>query len=334
MNAPLVTVVIPVFNAADFVLQAIGSVLSQSIAEIELVVVNDGSTDDSVELIATVSDPRLRLVSQCNAGQSAAINRGVEESHGQFIKLVDADDWINPQHIESQLKSLDGHPECVSGCRWGYFRDDFRHPTIQPEFTNRDYEDPLAWITDSLTQDEGMMGGWKWLIPRQIWDRSGGYDIRLSLNNDFHASIAILLASAGVRFAPDAVYSYRKGVGSALSGTRSRRSMESALLTTQLGCELLLNRENSPRIRKLCAERFQRWAYDFYPEHEDLTAAAEQAAVALGGACVPFPGGSAGRAFATLIGWKNARQLQRFAHRLGWRRVQHLKKRLRERRLK
>ena len=177
------------------------------------------------------------------------------------------------------------------------------------------------------------MGGWRWLIPRTVWDRSGGYDERLSLNNDFHASIAILLASSGVRFASDACYSYRKAVSGALSATRSRKAMESALLTTQLGCDLLLQREDSPRVRRLCADRFQRWAYEFYPEFPDLAMQAESAVASLGGSSVAFPGGVAGRAAAKLLGWKTARRLQQATRRLGWTKVLGLKAALRNRRL-
>ena len=328
---PVVSVIMPVYNAGSWLEPALNSVLQQTLQDIELITVNDGSTDDSRDLLERVSDPRLRIIHQQNSGQSAAINHGVSVCRGRFIKLVDADDWINPEHLESQLHSLEGHPDCVSACRWGYFREDFRQPTVRPECADRDYDDPLEWIMDSLTLDEGMMGGWKWLIPRNVWDRSGGYDARLSLNNDFHASIAILLASAGVRFAPAAVYSYRKGLTGTLSQTYSRRALESALLTTELGSRLLLQREDSQRIRHLCAARFQRWAYDMYPDFPDLADQAERRCSELGGANVPFPGGKFGQTLSRIIGWKAVRNLQHHARRAGWRHIQALKRRLRNR---
>ncbi len=122
--------------------------------------------------------------------------------HGAYIKLLDADDWMNPEHIEAQVESIRDAKDVVSSCRWGYFVEDFTRPVVRDEHSNQDYDDPLEWLIDSLQQDEGMMGGWKWLIPRSVWDRAGGYDRRLGLNNDFHFSIQLLLASKGVRFAP------------------------------------------------------------------------------------------------------------------------------------
>ncbi len=321
---PAVSVIMPVFNAAAFVEEAVSSVLEQTLQDLELVIVNDGSTDQSAAILNRFDDPRIRVLHQANAGQSAAINRGVQVSCGEFIKIVDADDWINPGHLESQLVSVQGFDHQLSACRWGYFQKDFTRPILRDEHANRDYSDPLEWIVDSLTLDEGMMGGWKWLIPRAVWERSGGYDERLSLNNDFHASIAILLASAGVRFAPEAVYSYRKGLPGSLSGTRSRRAMQSALLTTQLGCELLLLRKDSTEIRKLCGNRFRRWAYDFFPEHPDLANAAEQQALQLGHDDVPFPGGRLAQSLCRMLGWRGVRQLQYWGGRIG---LQYLRKR-------
>lgn len=330
---PAVSVIMPLFNAAAFVEQAVNSVLEQTLQDLELVIVNDGSTDQSAAILNRFDDARIRVLHQANSGQSAAINRGVRESCGEFIKIVDADDWINPGHLESQLVSVQGFDHQLSACRWGYFQKDFTGPILRDEHANRDYSDPLEWIVDSLTLDEGMMGGWKWLIPRAVWERSGGYDERLSLNNDFHASIAILLASAGVRFAAEAVYSYRKVVSGSLSTGRSRSAMESAYLTTELGCRLLHEREGTARIRDICAKRFQRWAYDFYPDFPDLACRAEAAAQAFGGARLPFPGGNVARQLCDILGWRNVRRLQHWAKKMGWGRVQQLKQNRRSRQL-
>jgi glycosyltransferase involved in cell wall biosynthesis len=318
MMHPRVSIIIPVFNAARLVDIAIQSALEQTYPAIEVVVVDDGSTDDSAVRIRSKQDARLRYVYQANQGQSAAINRGVQESTGDYIKLLDADDWINPEHIAGQMLVLEGQRDCVASCRWGYFLNDFQSPFVRAEVTGCDYDDPLEWVVDSLTKDEGMMGGPLWLIPRSVWDRAGGYDPRLSLNNDFHASIATLLASKGVRFAPDAVYSYRKGVSGALSASYSRKAMESALLTTQLGTALLLERENSGRIRRLAADRFQSWLFQFYPQFPDLANMAEERIRELGGSTVRLKGGRLLEILLPVLGWKGVRQLQTFAYRYGW----------------
>jgi hypothetical protein len=111
-----------------------------------------------------------------------------------------------------------------------------------------------------------------------------------------------------------------------LSTNYSRKALESALLTTKLGCDLLLKREDSPRIRSICAARYKRWAYDFYPSHPDLCAEAEEYCQLLGGSSLSFPGGFIGKTLAKSMGWKNVRKLQRLSERLGWKQLRALRK--------
>lgn len=326
---PRVSLIIPAFNAAQHIDACIASVLAQSMNDYEIVVVDDGSTDATGEIVRAISDRRIRLVTQENRGQSAALNRGVSESRGNFIKFLDADDWINPPHVEAQLEALEGTTDAVASCRWGYFVDEPARPQVRPEHTNKDYDDPMEWLVDSLSLDEGMMGGWMWLIPRAVWDKSGGWDERLSLNNDFDFSIRLLLRSSGIRFATDAVYSYREGLGGALSTTRGRSALESAFATTSSGCRNLLDRENSERVRRLCADRWQRWIYAFYPSHPDLVAGAEAEVAKLGGSGLQIEGGRILQALVPLLGWKKVRRLQVLAHATPWRRIARMKARRR-----
>jgi hypothetical protein len=330
---PLVSVIIPAYNAAPWIAEAIHSVLAQSWRDLELIVVDDGSKDSTVELVSGIDDSRLRLVRQDNRGQSAAVNAGFRASCGNYLKIVDADDWINPDHLEIQLRSLEGTTEAVSACGWGYFVECPRDAVKRLEQTDRDYDDPLEWLVDSLTLDEGMMGGWKWLIPRRVWERSGGYDEHLSLNNDFDFSIRLLLASQGVRYASGACYAYRKGVAGALSGTIGRKGMESAFATTESGCRALLDREDSPRIRGICADRWQQWLFRFYPEFPELASRAQAHVSSLGGSALPMPGGRLQQMLLPFFGWRAIRLAQVIVYRTGWATVLRWKARRRLERL-
>ncbi len=313
-----VSVVIAAYNAQDFIASSVSSALAQTHEDLEVIVVDDGSTDRTSQSVDAIADPRVRLVRQKNQGQSAALNRGVRESTGDYIKFLDADDWINPSHIAAQLSALEETEGCVASCRWGYFRNSPDVSFIRDEPTNHDYDNPVDWLVDSLTLAEGMMGGWMWLIPRDVWNRAGGWNETLSLNNDFDFSIRLLLASSGVRFAHDAVYSYREGVHGALSATRGSKAMESAFNTTDLGCKALLAREHSSRTRKVCADRWQRWQYWFYPERKDLATAAGQNVRDLGGSDLQMEGGRLLHVLLPIVGWKAARTLQTRAYNGGW----------------
>lgn len=107
---PEISVIIPSFNHAAYLAQAVHSVLSQSIADLELIVVDDGSTDGSLEVLAGFSDPRLRVISQSNHGAHAAINRGLGEAAGPFLAILNSDDFYQPSRLEKLLAALRAHP--------------------------------------------------------------------------------------------------------------------------------------------------------------------------------------------------------------------------------
>jgi glycosyltransferase involved in cell wall biosynthesis len=100
---PLVSVIMPVFNAGFFVCDAIQSVLNQTYQHWELIIVNDGSTDDSKEIILSIHDPRISYIEQTNAGVSAARNAALRMMKGDFFCFLDADDEFTPNSLESRL---------------------------------------------------------------------------------------------------------------------------------------------------------------------------------------------------------------------------------------
>lgn len=107
MPRPLVSIIVPAYNAAPFIADAVRSVLDQTHGELELIIVDDGSTDDTAELVGTFVDPRVLLVRQTNAGVSAARNSGLDRARGEFIGFLDADDAMEPSNIERKLAHLE-----------------------------------------------------------------------------------------------------------------------------------------------------------------------------------------------------------------------------------
>lgn len=108
---PLVSVVIPLYNKRGTIVRAIGSVLSQTVTGLELIIIDDGSSDGSKELAAGVSDPRIRIESQANAGPGRARNAGVELASAPVIAFLDADDEWHDGYLAAGLAALDAHPE-------------------------------------------------------------------------------------------------------------------------------------------------------------------------------------------------------------------------------
>jgi glycosyltransferase involved in cell wall biosynthesis len=107
---PFVSVVIPLYNKADFILKTLWAAASQIDVEFEIIIVDDGSTDGGARLVELSGGPRLRLIRQANAGVSAARNRGITAAEGKWIALLDADDMWSPNHLACLLNAVEDSP--------------------------------------------------------------------------------------------------------------------------------------------------------------------------------------------------------------------------------
>lgn len=109
---PLVTVLMPVYNGEQFLREAMESILNQTYQHLEFLIMNDGSTDNSVSVIETYKDPRIRLEhNPCNMGIAATLNRGIQLARGKYIVRMDCDDISFPERIEKQVAFMESHPE-------------------------------------------------------------------------------------------------------------------------------------------------------------------------------------------------------------------------------
>lgn len=144
MTAPAVTVLMPVYNAERFVAEAVDSVLGQSFRDFELLVINDGSSDRTLGILATYKDSRLRIVdNERNLGVIASLNKGLELARTEFVARMDADDVCHPDRLALQVEFMQSRPDIgvvgtwyrPIGARWGQV---VRLPTT--------HEDICAWL--------------------------------------------------------------------------------------------------------------------------------------------------------------------------------------------
>lgn len=125
---PTVTVVMPLYNTERYVEQAIASVLAQTYEDFELIVVDDGSTDESVERVRRCRDPRIRLIHQDNRGLAGARNSGIRHARGRYIALLDADDAWRPDKLALHVAHLDNRPTVGVSYSQSAFMDDDGRP--------------------------------------------------------------------------------------------------------------------------------------------------------------------------------------------------------------
>lgn len=315
MPAPLVSILIPCYNAAPWLAATLRSALAQTWPRKEIIVVDDGSTDASLAIANEFASGTLKVIAQRNQGQSAAFNRAVSVAQGDYCEFLDADDLLHPEKISRQVSALaDVGPAWIASGAWARFQNDPVEARFEEEAVWRDL-DPVTWLVTSWSGG-GMMHGAAWLVPRSIVDRAGPWGDDLSLVNDFDFFCRVLLQSDGVKFCRDAMTYYRSGMSGSLSAQKSRRAWQSAFDSFTRGTDHLLARENSERTRRAAARTFQSFAYSAYPTAPDLVALAEKRVAELGGSDYRLRSGRWFNALVSVGGWKLARCVQVFSHRI------------------
>lgn len=187
---PLISVIMPAYNARPYLDQAIRSVLEQDYPHIELIVVDDGSTDGTPELAEQFGE-RVRVMRQKNAGPAAARNRGIAASRGELIAFLDADDVWLPGKASMQVRYLQDHPEV------GMVYGDFKHWSAQPDGTfptppllisqkapNAIFCEHSGWIYTALLFDN-VVHIITAMLRRSVTDKIGGLDESLPTGEDY-----------------------------------------------------------------------------------------------------------------------------------------------------
>ncbi len=265
----------PAFNAAAWIGQTLDSALSQTWRELELIVVDDGSTDETAAVVKSVCDPRVRMVCQSNRGAAAARNKGLAAATGAFIQFLDADDLLSPDKIARQMCALrQALVGSVASCAWGHFASDPRDAVVRPEPVWQ-IGDTVGWLTCSLSGG-GMMPTEAWLAPRSLIEAAGPWDEALTVHDDGEFFTRVLLKATRNIFVPGATVYYRQVAGS-LSRRPSRKAVESALAVCRSGHRHLLAAADSPAVRRALATQYAQFAYEFGVQAPDLMCEALEA---------------------------------------------------------
>jgi glycosyltransferase involved in cell wall biosynthesis len=302
---PLVSILTPAYNAASYLADTIRSVLAQTWKQVEIIVVNDGSRDETLAVARSFRDRRVKVIDQQNRGQSASENVAFRASQGEYVVHLDADDLISPNKVETQLRRLlDAEPGCVAFHPWARFHDHPENARLVPEPFWRDIK-PLDFHIE-MWERHSMVQGACYLIPRGLIETAPPWDERLSLANDFPYFPRVLLLAPLLLFCPDAVLCYRSGLSTALSGQKSPAAWMSAYRAVTSGTSFLLEHENSLRTRRACCRQLEEFAYSSYPLVPELRSKVWRRVGGLGGPHFQPQMGRRMRALSRLVGWKFA----------------------------
>lgn len=315
---PLVSILIPAYNAAPWIAETIESALAQTWPDKEIIVVDDGSTDSTVTIARRYEDRGVRVFHQKQGGASAARNRAWHESRGEWLQFLDADDLLHGDKIALQMeRTYSLGPDYAYCARWTRFTRSVDDADHTPQPLCRDSE-PVAWVTLKL-HDNVMMHPAAWLVSRQLADRAGPWNTTLSLDDDGEFFCRVVLASQGVRHVDQAISYYRSNLCASLSRTRTPAACKSALASLELTVSQLLTRQFSASpVDAAIANAFQRLAYALYLSDPALARICEQRALDFGGTKVRPGGGFVFCLLGRVCGWRLALRIQD-----RWRRVSH-----------
>lgn len=258
INDPLVSVLIPLYNAEKFIIQTLDCCTNQIYKNLEVIVVDDGSIDNSYTLALEYSNnhPQVKVFKQKHSGASRARNFALNQSKGDYIMYLDADDLMTENKIFNQIELMKrlNDPYAVVICAYEEFKDEL------PLFWTKrlhyhDYSISIDLLVDIWSKG-AMVPVTCYLVTREMLMTVGDWDERLSLNDDGDYFSRVLMCATSVSFTSECCFFYRRGHSSlSTSAKYSEYKLRSLLLSYQKQ-KKILNIENSPRVKSALARNF------------------------------------------------------------------------------
>jgi len=283
---PLVSILMPAYNAEKWIAGSIQSALAQDWPRIEVVVVDDGSRDGTLSVARRFESSRVKVISQENRGAAAARNTALSLAQGDYIQWLDADDLLAPTKLSRQLLDRpDLSEDVLLSSSFGIFSVRTSAARFMPTPLWQDLS-PVDWLTARFSRNLWMNPA-VWLVSRGLTARVGPWNEALSLDDDGEYFSRVVAGSSRVAFVPEARSYYRFWNAGSLSRRRSDAACHSLLTSLRLSIGYLLSLEDSERTRRAGVQYLQTFFLYFYPEKADLLQEVRSFAAALGGELAP-----------------------------------------------
>jgi glycosyltransferase involved in cell wall biosynthesis len=280
---PLVSILIPAYNAEPYLAETLRSAMAQTWEKKEIVIVNDGSKDNTLALARQFESDWVRVFNQENRGAAATRNRAFELAKGDYIQWLDADDLLSPDKISKQMAIVEqgGDSRTLISSGWANFMYRHQHTRFVPTLLWDDLS-PSDWLTRKMTHNLHMQTA-TWLVSRQLTEAAGPWNTQLLGDDDGEYFCRVLMASKGVRFAHGVGVYYRDVPNSLSYLGLSNRKIEAHWHSMKLHIQYLKELEDTDRTRAACVAYLQNWLGNFYPERMDIVNEAKQLAESMGG---------------------------------------------------
>jgi len=311
-----VSIIIPFHNSGKYLADTIGSAIGQTWPDKEVILVDDGSADDSRKIAESFCGPGVMLCLQDNRGASAARNAGLRTANGRYIQFLDADDILSPDKIARQMALLLRNPDSVAVCSTVHFSNSSdllqRGPSAYEEsfLVDADPQSFLLNLWGGINNQGSMVQPNAWLTPKKIIEKAGGWNETLTLDDDGEFFCRVIMASAGVVVAPETYNYYRKNPGKTLSSRRKKEDLISLYHSIKLKMQHVAVYHND-NLNKALGRSLASLLMITYPQHRQLSKQLLAEINEAGGLTyLPELGGPVIEWVKRNFGWQTARQLQ------------------------
>lgn len=261
-SSPLVSILIPVYNAEQYIGQTLDCVFAQTYPNIEVIVVDDGSTDNSYCIAKQYESNQVKVLHQNNSGACCARNLAFEHCQGEYIQYLDGDDLLTNDKISSQIEYLQNCKDinAIATCPWRRFVSSLGDCPPEQQTVFKNYSSGIELLIDMLS-GHGMMAVHSYLTPRKLIESAGPWNNSLKMNQDGEFFARVLLQSGELCFSPTPTAWYRSGLQNSISGRLSSTKCQSKLLALQEISRQIRNVEDSSRVRSALSYAFSHLAY-------------------------------------------------------------------------
>ena len=251
----LVSIIIPLFNKEKYISETIESAFSQDYPNIEIIVVDDGSTDQSLEIVQRYKG-KIQIHTQVNQGAPRARNFGFRKSKGEYIQFLDADDILGPKKISSQVGRLTGEQFAIATCPWVHDNEALEsRKSIYKDF------ECSADLLHAIWSSGEFFNPASWLLPRDIVEKAGPWDEELLVDQDGEYFARVLLQGCKVLFAEKGFCTYTKPSVENVSNLNSYEKKKSLVQSLEKSVRIIQASKYKRRLGRACLRRIRAIGY-------------------------------------------------------------------------
>lgn len=275
-KTPLVSILIPMYNAEKYIVATLDSCVNQTYPNIEIIVVDDGSSDNSLKIAQKYEaiHSNIKVFTQPNSGAPVARNKAFAESTGEYIQYLDADDLLDHNKIESQIKVLCTEPELTLAYgRMTAFFYKVESVTFKSRKIDRDYENTIDFLVDFWSTDAEIMPH-SFLLSRKLVEKTGHWNENLVKNQDIEFFSRAAFHAEKTKYIPDSIVHYRKDNPNSIAKQYSLKAMESAYMSHNVLTEVMREYLSDKRVVYCLVLMYSALYHRIYEDYPNLAAKA------------------------------------------------------------